>query len=83
VRPTKNRFEIIEKQLIRQVLHVKLDVHGHPFLLHEIGADREIENRAWLDATALKVDLVVQTWIEAARDEVRECRPGVDFRRYA
>src|SRR6185503_5515612 len=83
VRSAKNRFKIVEKQLIRQVLHVKLDVHGDAFLLHQIRADREIEDRARPHAPALKVDLIVQTRIETPRDEVGERRSGFDIGRYA
>src|SRR6185437_15346002 len=83
VRSAEDRLEIIEKQLIRQVMHVKLEVHRHSFLLHQVRADREIENRARPHTPALKIDLVVQTRIEPLRDEVRERRSGIDVRRHA
>ena len=38
VRSTENRLEIVEKQLVCQVLNVKLDVHRHSFFLHQVGA---------------------------------------------
>src|SRR5215216_722972 len=81
--PTKNGFKIVEEQLVGQVLNVKLEVHRHPFLLHQVRAHREIQNRSRTHPPSLKVDFVIQTRIEALGNEVCDCRPRLDVHRHA
>ena len=37
--PTENRFKVVEKRPIREILNVELHIHRHAFLLEKIGAD--------------------------------------------
>ena len=80
--PTENRLKIIQIQLVCQVLDVKLDIHRDAFLLHQVSAHREIENRPRPDTPTLKVDFVEQTRVESFGNELSQGRSRLHIDRH-
>ena len=70
----KNRLEVVKKQLVRQVLNIELKIQRHALLLHQVRADREVENRPRANSAALEIDFVEQPRIEPFSDKVGESR---------
>src|SRR5690349_5324310 len=70
VRAAENRLEVVKKQLVCQVLNVELEIQRDAFFLHQVRADREVENRARTNAATLEIDLVEQPRIEAFSDKL-------------
>src|ERR1051326_1453166 len=83
VRATEHRLEVVEKQFVRQVLNIELQIHRDAILLHEVGADRLVENRSRTNAAALEVDFVEQPRVKTLRHEIgeRRRRMDIDWRR--
>src|SRR6185295_6873144 len=79
----KNRLEVVEEELVRQILNIKLEIDRGAVLLKEICADRQVQNGPRLYSATLKIDLIVYPRIKTSRRKLSKRGSGQNVSRNA